>query len=373
MKLKSIKNRSIVTLFGCLASFLILGAGPSSCSREVSFVTQNLYLGADVTRILRGVQPIELLQTIVETRFIERAEVLANIIAREKPDILGLQEVAKYRMQIPSDFTENPIANAEDIIERDFSGNPFAGDFLDTLLVALKTRGLNYKIGLSISGTDIEIPVFLSSGDLADIRLTINDVVLVKESISLEDSFHKHYENQFSHSLEGITVEFTRSYGMLALKKKFGQPFYVLHTHLEDISEAIRIEQATELLDFIDTLNSSTPVILLGDFNSAALNTGTDASLVYEMILARGFSDAVLGLHPEDRSSTCCHREDLRDTEEEPGFLSIGRIDHIFYRSTHSSVHPKEARILGLGEKSVSGLWPSDHLAVFVEFGLSRR
>ena len=375
MKIQGIKNKSITTLFVFALFFLVLGAGPIQCSKRVSFATQNLYLGADVTRIFQGVQPLELFDTIVETKFIERAVVLADILEKERPDVIGLQEVVKYRIQIPSDFTTAPIPNAVDIIQRDFAGNPFAGDFLDTLMTELEERGTHYKVGLSVTGTDMELPAAISPTDFVDIRLTTYDVILVKDNISIKDSFQKSYEHQFSSNLGGIPLEFTRNYGMLALKKSKNY-FYVINTHLEAISPEIKSAQAAELIAYMRGLPSSDPIVLLGDFNSAAVGTGgedtRDSSAVYETILADGFLDAVKEQRPRDSSSTCCHGEFLLDPEGDPGFLNTGRIDHIFYSSSSSShFTPKGAKFLGLNEKSASGLWPSDHLGVFVNFEFS--
>ena len=74
---------------------------------KVKVMTRNLYLGADIFRVVEAAQnpdpnlgplsvPIavaEVFQTMLNTDFWERAEAIADEIAKAKPDVIGLQEV----------------------------------------------------------------------------------------------------------------------------------------------------------------------------------------------------------------------------------------------------------------------------------------
>ena len=78
---------------------------------QVGVVTQHIYIGADIFRISDAETPedipfvvAEILGTVVETSFPQRAEAIADQIARTEPHVIGLQEVALIRIQSPGDF-----------------------------------------------------------------------------------------------------------------------------------------------------------------------------------------------------------------------------------------------------------------------------
>src|SRR4029450_13878344 len=89
---------------------------------KVTVMTRNVFLGADLGPALdattldgaidgRGVT----LNEVAETNFPERAKPLAKEIAESGADLVGLQEVALWRQQIPSDLAPG------------FGGTPGAG------------------------------------------------------------------------------------------------------------------------------------------------------------------------------------------------------------------------------------------------------
>jgi len=104
------------------------------------------------------------------TDFRARSKLLAAEIAAEKPDLLGLQEVALWRhgpMQL--DHIGRP-----DAIEVDY-------DFLAILLADLANRGVRYEIVQVEQESDVEAPAFTgdplagTASSAEDVRLTDRD------------------------------------------------------------------------------------------------------------------------------------------------------------------------------------------------------
>ncbi len=82
------------------------------------------------------------------TNFWARAEAIADEIARDKPDVVGLQEVSTYYIQTPGDYLAgNPVQADELVI-----------DFYTVLKAALKARGMHYK-AFKINNADVELPM----------------------------------------------------------------------------------------------------------------------------------------------------------------------------------------------------------------------
>ena len=91
---------------------------------RIKVMTRNVYLGADINRILVPDDPSVPIPVLVaqtwgmvqQTNFSERARALADEIAAATPHLVGLQEVSLYRMQNPGDvLLGNPTA-AEDVV-----------------------------------------------------------------------------------------------------------------------------------------------------------------------------------------------------------------------------------------------------------------
>jgi hypothetical protein len=102
--------------------------------RDLTVMTQNLYLGSSLGPALEAKTPEEFVgavariyATVQYTNFPQRAEAIAGEIQEEGPDLIGLQEVTKW--------TTGGL-------------NPPAGyDFLAILQSDLEARGLHYSVG----------------------------------------------------------------------------------------------------------------------------------------------------------------------------------------------------------------------------------
>ena len=100
--------------------------------------------------------------------------------------------------------------------------------------------------------------------------------------------------------------------------------------------------------------------MLLGDFNSAADGSSTPT---YEMLLGDGFTDAWDQARSGQPGHTCCQAANLLN----PVSLLDERIDLVFFRG--KGFRADRAKVVGdePGDRTPSGLWPSDHAGVHAE------
>ena len=125
-KINRIFSVLFLTAFLVAPLFVTTTASAWFSDSKVKVMTQNLYLGADIFKVVDAAYipdpnnptgpPIpnpdplaiptavaELFQTIQYTNFPERAEAIANEIWFHKPQLIGLQEVSIFYLQSPGD------------------------------------------------------------------------------------------------------------------------------------------------------------------------------------------------------------------------------------------------------------------------------
>ena len=134
LRLGSGRSRTtVLALFG-LALLALLAPAASMAGKKakkkdptVKVMTRNLYLGADLGPAISAPDTCaaidaggEILNDVDASNFPERAKLLAAEIAKAKPDLLGLQEVALWRFQENADFT----ASAATEVRYDFLALP---------------------------------------------------------------------------------------------------------------------------------------------------------------------------------------------------------------------------------------------------------
>ncbi|WP_455211567.1 endonuclease/exonuclease/phosphatase family protein [Kaarinaea lacus] len=344
-------------------------------SGPIKVMTQNLYIGADLLRVVDVNDPAEIpiavaetLQIIQQTNFPERAKAIAEQIKRIKPDVIGLQEVTLLRTQFPGDFfLGNPVA-AEEVLY----------DYLDILLATLSEQGMHYQVAAIVQNADVEVPAFAGVDEYGnpvfmDVRLTDHDVILARKSIKTKNPLAQNYQINLQIPIDSFVIEFTRGYTTVDAKVR-GHWYRVANTHLELPGPApVSLVQAMQTQELIGVLSQSElPVVLLGDFNSSpedVVDPRTGAVPPYMQLVASNFAD--IWLHRFGRPAmgyTCCQDELLNN---ESSLLSM-RIDHIFVRSTDGDPTVlDEAFVLAntIGDRAIdktaSGLWPSDHAGVW--------
>ena len=98
------------TLDNVSESDLVIDGMECEDSLKINVMTRNIYVGTDVDTVLSATDPNQIpqlvayaFQMLLDTDFPERAKVLAKEIKRNKPDLVGLQEVSIIRTQSPGD------------------------------------------------------------------------------------------------------------------------------------------------------------------------------------------------------------------------------------------------------------------------------
>ena len=317
-----------------------------SVVRNFSVLTRNVFSGGDFTQVFNALSlnqllqaSPQLLQSVQATNFPARAKALADEIEEKQPHLIGLQEVALWRIQSPGD---GPLTPANTVVF----------DFLQLLKAELAARNLNYKTLAVFKGFDVEMPGQFSDG-FKDLRFTDRIVVLARTShhFTYTNIRKGQYENNFSIPA-GFLGSLVYPRGWISVDVNLdGKKFRFINTHLEAFSTPVRQAQMEELLN--GRANTSMPVVMVGDMNF-------QAGSVYGSLIAENFKDVWKNATGNAPGPTCCQDADLQNDDSE---LSA-RIDYVFVRG---AIKIRGAELLGEspGDRTPGGLWPSDHAGVF--------
>lgn len=363
-------------LFAALVAALVGSVFASAAEakkrgKNVTVMTRNVYLGADLSPALQAdsiPEAIkgagEIYREIERTNFPERAVPLAREIKRSKADLVGLQEVALWREQIPSDGGNQATTG----VGTDATTVKY--DFLATLKDELKKQGAKYRVAAVQEEFEGELPADVDDnsetgaflGADLDARLTMRDVILVKRRVKTKRIKMEQYKNRFEANVGGVVVPADR--GWISLHAKVGKgknkaKFRFLNTHLEAFGDpTIKEAQAKELFAKGGPLRTNKQVILVGDLNSGNLprhnigdkGDGTDGDQLAFEALKR------FGLEDRGAVQSCCYPSALND----PAFSFDHTVDHVLVKPKLRKV---KAFVTGNdpGQMTPSGLWPSDH------------
>lgn len=302
--------------------------------------TYNVYLGADLLPLLAAAgDPVALAHAadrvrdeLAASRPAERIARVADLLARQAPDVVGLQEAVTLR-------------------------TPWGGhDLVAVLLERLAALGCPFVLAQRREA-------FTGGG--AGVRLTGHDVLLVRDRPGLDVVATA--SGSFSANLplppaDGeALVEATLHRGWVAADlRTAGGVVRVVSTHLEAHDAAVNQAQARELSAAVPA-GSSGGVVLVGDLNA---RPGRDGAAV---LTGAGFRDAWdLAGRDGDRPPgfTCGQDADLRN--------ATSRLDHrIDYVLVGPGVGVASVRTFGddpddrlAPDVDGNRLWPSDHAGV---------
>lgn len=335
-----------------LALMVGMGAAPAdaqarffSSPPRIQVMSQNLYIGADLSRLLGGESPAAVLATVQETNYPERAAQIAKAIDEFNPDLIGLQEVSDITV-----FT----TTGQTVLKL---------DYLQILLDALAARGESYGVASTVNDSDVTLPIdgppttATTFGKVVD-----RDVILYrKRTTTVSDPISANYTTNFTASVGGFPIEFTRGYtGVDATVR--GKTVRFVNTHLE-VENApcasptgLVICQDVQAVELQKALAAETlPTILVGDFNAVP------GSTAYGTIDNGGWTDSwnVREAYRVESGFTCCQSEKLlnRASELNQRIDQIWLSDGDFRRTgiTTTVVGDWDAR------KTPSGRWYSDH------------
>jgi hypothetical protein len=320
-------------------------------------MTRNIYFGTDLLPVFEVESFEELLEavaTIFElveaTNFPERAKALAKEIATFSPHLVGLQEVALWRS---GPAGPSPAQTVE-------------YDFLAILLDELAKRGKSYEAVATIQNADAEAPRSGPNGP-QDIRFTDRDVILARTDLparrfAVTDTQSDNFANPLTLEIGNLGLVIPIPRGWTAVDVTLdGRAMRVVNTHLEPLDPGRQVAQGDELL--AGPLDTEMPVVLVGDLNSVAESSGPVPPGVdtptYANLLAAGFVDAAAGKKGKKPDFTCCQDADLANKTSN----LTRRIDFVLTRGGFKAAAVK---VVGnkRGDKTPSGLWPSDHAGV---------
>ncbi len=341
------------------------GAGERRTRPKVTVMTQNLYLGSPLTPALDPsvdtpeefvAAVAQIYGTALATDFPTRAKVIADTIAEEQPDLIGLQEVTEW------------IATP-----RHAGPTPPSQDFLEILLDALKERGLDYEVAAVVHNADIGpaplvAPQFGCGVAATDclVSLKDRDVILVNadtRGLQWSRARSGRYAAQQIFTPPGSSpVSFAR--GWVSVKVEYrDEKFRFVNTHLE-VSGFADVQEAQSYEFLAGPAYTRKAVIAVGDFNSTADGSSTDS---YE-ILTRKLRDVWSVTNPGETGYTAGQNGTLSNQTS----LLDRRIDLILKRSScRTRVKPLRAHLVGdTPFQETDPRWPSDHAGVVATLAL---
>ncbi len=303
----------------------------------------NIYVGADVDAVIQALASpdpdddlpalLAAIQTLQATAFPLRAVAIVDEIARQRPHVVGLQEV----FLIDIDLTGLGLPVVIDL------------DFLAILQAHIVARGLPYVVAAVVNNVDAE--------PFPGIRVLDRDVILVDQSrTTVLSSTGANFAANIGVVAPGVNL----IRGWVAIDAEVnGIDYRIINTHLEaGRGEALSGLRALQAMELAAVAGAAPRVVLLGDLNDPP------GSPMYDVLLGAGFVDLWAALRPGVAGLTCCHDTDLSN------MLATfdQRIDYVMTRGIG---HPR-AGVLGrieiignLPSDRLDGpfhrIWPSDH------------
>ena len=403
MSFKTIlKSTFSVLLVLCLSQSVLAGQGKDSYSGRINVMTQNLYVGANLFQILEGTpedvpfNAAMIFGDIQMTDFQQRAEAIADLVLEHEPQLIGLQEVSLIRTQCPDDIVYPPnitTPNATDVY----------ADYLQILLDSLAARGLAYDVAAIVENADVELPT-LNLGllnncpdPLFDARLTDYDVTLRRSDVEVTLSISGNYQANFPVPAPSGPIVFTRGYNIVDVDIE-GRSYRFANTHLEvdgnPFANGFQFAQAYELTQILNGMAGTFGdeiVLVVGDLNSGpddgplvncmlppTFDTPGLCPTSYAVMAGNGYTDSwTVRNGAPDPGYTCCQADLLMNAVS---WLDQ-RIDHVwvspplaggqgpnFLRAVHAVVVGDRQE-----NRTVDGLWPSDHAGVVVGMTLRQK
>ncbi len=344
------------------------GGGDHGRGKAVDVMTRNLYLGADLAPAI-GAPSLEafvaatgqILREVTANDFPTRAKGLAQEILTEKPDLVGLQEVALWRTGPPS---LAPVLSGEP------SATTVRYDYLQLLLDQLNKGADRYEVVVTQNEFDLEAPGDENgvAGDgpaaqgipNAEIngRLTMRDVILARRGSGVQtwNPQSGNFKTLLAVPILGQPLTIKRGWTATDAKVRGSHPFRFVNTHLEAFDPAalvpsIRSLQASELVAPGGPATGSLPVVLLDTVEPGDRQA-------YQALTNAGFVE---------RSTAtplgCCLRSSLL-AEGAGGSVADfdHQVDHVL-TDDPADITLDRSDVTGL--LPVNGFWDSDHAGLF--------
>jgi hypothetical protein len=368
--------------------FLVNPAVAGNIVPSVKVMTQNEYLGADLTPLFTAPDAaafnaalVAAMQTVVANNPAKRMQALANDIRKAQPALVGLQEV--YQFQCVDSVQTAGLGCSDPSI---------AGAFSDYLQLTLDALNGTYVAVATVVNINMVIP-FVINGVPALFSVVDRDVILARNGVDATPVDFQSLGACPRVSADGCNYTVAAPYpllqgtidvlhGFVAVDTTIdGKDYRLVTTHLEvqypdPTNPASQFFQAAQAAELLQILLNTTPLdrslIVVGDMNSDPADPDIPGPLPlpppfnsgivtpYHQFVYQGFND-VWELRPGNPpGDTCCRVEDLSNRLS----TLYERVDMIFSLEVPAKV--KKVRVLGdnASDKTPAPgirLWPSDH------------
>jgi endonuclease/exonuclease/phosphatase family metal-dependent hydrolase len=318
----------------------------SAGASEITVMTQNLYVGADVDAVIGALASPDpnddvpallfAIQTLGKTDFPARADAVADAIARARPHVVGLQEVSVINI----DLTGLGLPVVVHL------------DFLAILQTKLAERGLHYDLAAQVQN--------ITAVPLPGISLVDHDAILVDaDRVTIASAGGQNFAVNIGVVAPGVDLKRGWVWARTMID---GQAYTFVSLHAEADLAGAHLDglRALQISEVVGTVSGDARVVMMGDFND------TPGSLMHQVLTGAGFTDVWAALRPGVIGFTCCHLPDLSD--KVAPFSQ--RIDYVLARGLGGprGVRGKVDRFGDVPADRLPGpahpIWPSDHVGV---------
>ena len=331
-----------------------LSAGKDS----LRVMTYNVYEGADLTTAFTAqdqshfVSAISaILANVRATNPPARTEAIARQIGKARPTLVSLQEATQWSTCPTADYQS--CSGPQTVLY----------DLLDLIEDALRAQGLNYKEVGRVTVNELHAPG-MTGADRVIVFYSQRSAILARaDAHELQLSNVRSARFTANHPVPiagGGTFVIRRAW--VSVDVKFHRTsFRFIDTQLEAFDPDTNYNQAKELIS--GPAHTSLPVVIAMDSNSRASPPTNDFTPTYTNFLKHGFKDAWTETHGDGPGYTSGQDPTLLN----PVSKVTQRIDLILLRG---GLQARAVKLFG-GQRAdrVSGLWPSDHLAVAATLG----
>jgi endonuclease/exonuclease/phosphatase family metal-dependent hydrolase len=321
------------------ASALVPGASPAATTTQVTVMTRNLYLGADLLP-LAAAQPgaqfdRAVARTVAHVRATgptARMRLIAREIAQARPDLVGLQEATVWKT----------VSHGRTRV---------VADYLKTIMAELRRLHAPYRI----VGERLSLHLTAKTSPGVKVEFTDGNAILARSGVRVGNLRSADFEHKLAIQTKALgSVSVNRSWISLDAVVG-GAAVRFVDTHLEAYSTAVRLQQAEELVR--GPLKAGGRAILVGDLNSSADLPSAADRPPFLAIRRAGFVDE------RTPQPNCCFNDDLRTG----GWDHV--VDHIMARPGVGLVRS----FLSGRETTAAGRHPSDHGGVVSVLSLRAR
>ncbi len=388
-------NRTHAQAICTAIAILLCGAAHAGSKADIVVMTQNQYLGADLAPIIGAPDAptanaaiINALIDLSNNNFPERVEALSESILDKQPHLVALQEVYAFGCYDPTGLQRCAL---------------FPNAFNDHLAATMNELGDNYYVAAVVQNITLAPPVLPTPGIpmyldplLPPVFVTVidRDVILARSDVTANavefDCLGKASLDGCNYNLVAPAAvgpfNFNIERGFVAVDALVGNTTYrFVNTHLEvkqlgDSVESLFLQpaQASQLWGALlssGSFNPATRLIVAGDFNSSPVDE-SPLGLVpaYQQFVSGktlygdtlpvpvSLTDTWTMRPGKPDGFTCCELADLSNAPS----MHYERIDIVFAWPAPAEV---KSNVLDaeVEDKTLSGLWPSDHASLSAE------